>query len=142
MKKKNVLINVVGKQSFGSHHDKIELTTVGSFVEEDTYYLLEYDEMQEQPEAQVHVSVQVRKAMDEVQMKRSGDTHSCLVIKQGFRSQCSYGTQYGEIIMGLFGKKIDFYLEDGAGVFTLRYVMDMNGQVASRNQVKITFKEN
>lgn len=138
--KKSVLINVVGKQFYSSHRDKIELTTVGFFEEKEDCYVLEYEERQEPPENAVQVRVQVRKSLEEVQMERYGDNHSCLLVKQGSRSQCQYGTEYGDMVMGLFGKKIAFYEHGGEGEFDFRYVIDMNGQVTSRNQVKITFK--
>lgn len=140
--KKDVLITVVGRQNFGTHTDKVELTTVGSFSETGTHYVLEYEEAQPPPEQNVQVSVRVNKGMDEVQMERSGEQHSCLVIKQGARSQCSYGTAYGNLVMGLFGKQINLSIHNGEGLFDFLYVIDMNGQVTSRNRVKINFKEN
>lgn len=140
--KKDVLITVLGKQNFGTHHDKVELTTNGSFEEMDNCYVLEYDEEQEPPASPVHVRVKVHKSMEEVQMERNSGSHSCLIIKQGARSQCRYGTDYGQLVMGLFGKKINLCYHEGQGEMEFRYVVDMNGQVTSRNQVKIMFKEN
>lgn len=133
---------MVGKQNFGSHKDQVELTTVGCFFLQDGYYILEYVEEQEPPEAPVQVCVRVRQELDEVQMERRGANRSCLVFKQGVRSQCRYGTEYGDLEMGLFGQKINLCLNQGEGELDFRYVIDMNGQVASHNQVKITFREN
>ena len=136
-----VLLEIVGSQRLDEESDKIELTTVGTLEETDKSYVIKYNEQQATPMAPVAVSVTVDKTEGIAEMTREGGFYSCLTIDKNERRLCRYGTEYGDILMGISGHSIDIDINGGEGSFYLAYDIDINGALASRNDIKLSFKE-
>lgn len=139
---KDVLVNVVGTQEYGDQSDAVELTTRGKFYEDPVHYFIEYEEAQEDGTASVHVCVKVKKDLSAVQTNRTGAGTSELLIESGRRNCCQYATEYGDMLIGIHGKRVDAAVEENGGTFEFLYAIDMNGSEVSSNKVLITFKEN
>ena len=120
----------------------MELTTIGTFEESEDIYIINYSEEQEPPIQPVDVCVKIDKNEKSVEMTRSGAYNSCLIIEKSKRNLCSYGTEYGDILMGISGHNIDCDYHNEAGRFTFEYDIDINGALASRNKVEINFRKN
>ena len=125
-----VLIEVIGTQNIDSQFDKTELKTVGTYKEE-----------QGEGEAPVDVSVVVLKDESVVEMTRDGAISSRLVIERSQRNLCHYGTAYGDILMGISGHSIEHEPNENGGKFSFGYDIDINGALASKNRVKLTYKK-
>lgn len=128
-----VLIEVIGTQNIDSQFDKTELKTVGTFEELEEKYIIRYKEEQGEGEAPVDVSV--------VEMTRDGAISSRLVIERSQRNLCHYGTAYGDILMGISGHSIEHEPNENGGKFSFGYDIDINGALASKNRVKLTYKK-
>ncbi|MBQ9531979.1 MAG: DUF1934 domain-containing protein [Eubacterium sp.] len=139
---KKALIKVVGTQRFGKDSDKIELTTVGTFEETDDNYILKYTEEQEPPLTSVKTSLSVSKDKKTVQLLREGRSGSLLIIERSKRNLCNYATEFGDILMGIYGKNIEHSCDDKGGSFSFDYDIDVNGAISSMNEVEVTFKLN
>lgn len=72
-------------------------------------------------------------------MTRSGKTHSSLLIEKSKRHLCNYGTDFGDLLMGVYGRDIEADMENG--VFNFEYDIDFNGSVASQNKVRLSFQK-
>lgn len=140
--KEEILIEITGTQKVDNQKDKIELTTVGEFEEFEDAYIIRYKEEQEPPYAPVSAEVKVYKNAKSVEMTRSGATASCLIIEKSKRNLCKYGTEYGDILMGISGHSIEIDLGENEGTFNFGYDIDINGALASRNEVAMTFRKN
>lgn len=136
----NILLDVIGTQRIDSQRDKTQLTTIASLEETDTSYIIKYTEEQEPPEPSTAVCVIVGKNDDFVEMTRNGS--SCLTIEKSKRNLCHYGTGYGDILMGISGHSIETEFDGEKGRFLFAYDIDINGALASRNEVKLTFRKN
>ena len=55
--------------------------------------------------------------------------------KKAKRNLCAYGTDFGNILMGIYGKDIEANAEDG--LFNFEYDIDFNGSVSSQNKVRM-----
>ena len=128
-----VLIEVIGTQNIDSQFDKTELKTVGTFEELEEKYIIRYKEEQGEGEAPVDESV--------VEMTRDGAISSRLVIERSQRNLCHYGTAYGDILMGISGHSIEHEPNENGGKFSFGYDIDINGALASKNRVKLTYKK-
>lgn len=135
-----VLIEVVGTQNIDNEFDKTELKTIGTFEELEEKYILKYKEEQGEGEAPVDVSVVVFKDESVVEMTRDGAVSSRLVIERSRRNLCNYGTAYGDILMGISGYSIEHSPNENGGKFTFGYDIDINGALASKNRVKLSYK--
>ncbi len=139
---KKALIKVVGTQRFGKDRDKIELTTVGTFEETKDNYILRYTEEQEPPYAPVKTSLSVSKDKKTVQLLREGKSGSLLIIERSKRNLCNYATEFGDVLMGIYGKNIEHSCDENGGSFNFDYDIDINGAISSMNEVEVTFKLN
>ncbi len=138
----NILLEVIGTQKIDNQKDKMELTTLALIDERDDCYIIRYREEQEPPLSAIEVCVKVNKDESRVQMIRSGSFASCLDIEKSKRNLCRYGTEYGDILMGISGHGIDCEYNGKSGKFVFSYDIDINGALASKNQVEMNFRKN
>ena len=138
----NKLNNIFIKPyTFNCQFDKTELKTVGTFEELEEKYIIRYKEEQGEGEAPVDVSIVVLKDESVVEMTRDGAISSRLVIERSQRNLCHYGTAYGDILMGISGHSIEHEPNENGGKFSFGYDIDINGALASKNRVKLTYKK-
>lgn len=140
--KQKILITLIGTQKYDDQDDKVELTTVGSIEELDNYYQIKYKEEQEPPQRPINVSIKIAKDNSNVEVMRSGDVSSCLIIEKSKRNLCQYGTLYGDVLMGIYGKTIEFNKNDESGNLELEYDIDINGALTSINRLTMNFHNN
>ncbi len=136
------VITIIGRQKVGTVNDKIEMTTVGEINETDDSYIIKYKEEQEVPLSPIDATVKISKDEKRVEMIRSGAYGSCLIIEKSKRNLCHYGTQYGDMLMGIYGKLIENNYSKTHGSFNFGYDIDINGALASKNEVTINFQIN
>ena len=137
---KKALIKVVGKQRFGDDKDKIELTTIGTFEETNDCFILRYDEESEAPGARIKTTLSISKDEKTVQLMREGKSGSLLIIERSKRNLCNYPTDFGDILMGIYGKNIEHDCSENGGRFNFDYDIDVNGAISSQNEVEVTYK--
>lgn len=135
-----ILIEITGTQRVDNQKSKMELTTVGTIEETADTYIVNYTEEQEPPVEPVKVCVKIQKDEKRVEMIRSGPFDSCLIIEKSKRNLCPYGTEYGDILMGISGHTIDSEYSHDNGNFLFSYDIDINGALVSRNEVKMRLK--
>ena len=140
--KKEALITITGKQTYGDDNDKIEMTTVGTIEETDDCYIIRYNEEQDPPQRPIRAALHISKDEQKVEMLKAGAYGSLLIIERSKRNLCNYGTQYGDMLMGIYGRTIENNYGEEEGTFLFGYDIDINGAVSSRNEVTINFKIN
>ena len=136
-----VLIEVIGTQNIDNQFDKTELKTIGTFEELEEKYVIKYKEEQGEGAKPIDVSVVVLKDESVVEMTRDGEISSRLVIERSQRNLCHYGTAYGDILMGISGHSIEHEPNENGGKFSFGYDIDINGALASKNRVKLSYKK-
>lgn len=137
---RDVVLEIVGTQRLNGDSDKIELTTVGTLQTEPETLVFRYTEQQEPPEEPIYVQVRLRRDQTEAKILRTGAYGSCLTIARGQRNLCRYGTPYGDVLMGIYGKAVEIQENAADGRVQLRYEIDINGTLASKNQLKIDYR--
>ena len=140
--KKEALITITGKQNYGDDNDKIEMTTVGTIEETDDCYIIRYNEEQDPPQRPIRATLHISKDEQKVEMLKAGAYGSLLIIERSKRNLCNYGTQYGDMLMGIYGRTIENNYGEEEGTFLFGYDIDINGDVSSLNEVTINFKIN
>ena len=139
---RKALIKITGTQRFGDDSDKIEMTTVGSLEETESQYILKYSEEQEPPLRPNNVRLSIGKDGEKVEMLRSGGVGSLLIIERSKRNLCNYATEFGGLLMGIYGKNIEHDFDGKRGTFTFGYDIDVNGALTSENEVTVELKLN
>lgn len=140
---KKILLTVIGKQNYGEDNDdSVELTTVGTFEETDEQYIIRYSEEQPPPAKPIKAKLSISKDEKKVEMMRSGAYSSCLIIERSKRNLCRYGTEYGDLLMGIYGRSIENNCNEDEGTFNFAYDIDVNGALSSQNEVVVKYKYN
>ena len=138
---KDVIISISGEQGIDNESDTVELTTVGRFGEKNGSYYLGYDETEMMGVgSSVKTSIYI-KPDKSVVLQRTGSVESRLVVEEGKRSVCCYNTAAGELLIGIFGEKVKTDLTPKGGEISMKYTIDSNLRLVSRNSVKISVKE-
>lgn len=134
------LITIIGHQKFDDDKDQVEMKTVGTFEHDDDNYIIRYNEELENSTAPLRAKLNIAKDESKVEMIKSGAYSSCLIIEKSKRHLCNYGTEYGDMLMGIFGREIKIEFNETEGTFKFSYDIDINGAISSQNDVIIKFR--
>lgn len=134
------LITIIGHQKFDDDKDHVEMKTVGTFEHDDDNYIIRYNEELENSTAPLRAKLNIAKNESKVEMIKSGAYSSCLIIEKSKRHLCNYGTEYGDMLMGIFGREIETEFNETEGTFKFSYDIDINGAISSQNDVIIKFR--
>lgn len=134
------LITIIGHQKFDDDKDQVEMKTVGTFEHDDDNYIIRYNEELENSTAPLRAKLNIAKDKSKVEMIKSGAYSSCLIIEKSKRHLCNYGTEYGDMLMGIFGREIETEFNETEGTFKFSYDIDINGAISSQNDVIIKFR--
>ncbi len=134
------LITIIGHQKFDDDKDQVEMKTVGTFEHDEDNYIIRYNEELENSTAPLRAKLNIAKDESKVEMIKSGAYSSCLIIEKSKRHLCNYGTEYGDMLMGIFGREIETEFNETEGTFKFSYDIDINGAISSQNDVIIKFR--
>lgn len=134
------LITIIGHQKFDDDKDQVEMKTVGTVEYDDDNYIIRYNEELENSTAPLRAKLNIAKDESKVEMIKSGAYSSCLIIEKSKRHLCNYGTEYGDMLMGIFGREVENDFNESEGTFKFSYDIDINGAISSQNDVIIKFK--
>lgn len=134
------LITIIGHQRFDDDKDQVEMKTVGTVEHDNDNYIIRYNEELETGSTPIRAKLNIAKDESKVEMIKSGPYSSCLIIEKSKRHLCNYGTEYGDMLMGIFGREVENDFNENEGTFKFSYDIDINGAISSQNDVIIKFK--
>lgn len=134
------LFTIIGHQKYDDDKDRVEMKTVGTIDHDDDNYIIRYNEELENNTVPIRARLNIAKDESKVEMIKSGPYSSCLIIEKSKRHLCNYGTEYGDMLMGIFGRDVENNFNDSEGTFKFSYDIDINGAISSQNDVTIKFK--
>ena len=134
------LITITGRQQYDDDKDQVEMKTIGTVEQDDENYIIRYNEELENSTMPIRARLNIAKDESKVEMIKSGPYASCLIIEKSKRHLCNYGTEYGDMLMGIFGREVENAYNDNEGTFKFSYDIDINGAISSQNDVTIEFR--
>lgn len=137
---KDVIIDIKGTQGIDDETDTIEFTTDGRFGVKDGEFFISYDEGQMFEEV-LDVKTSIFIKPDSVVLQRNGAIKSRMVIEKGTRNTCFYSTPHGNLVLGIYGEKLDCNLSENGGSLSMSYNIDSDLKLVSRNNVNISIRE-
>ncbi len=136
---KDVTISIRGSQQIDGETHVVEMISSGTLALTPTEFVLEYDEKDEDDiVARTTLSVDSEGVAT---LQRDGPRGSRMTIQRGQRHLCHYDTAFGVLMIGVFGEQVAHNMTNRGGELYLRYTIDINSVMQSRNEVKITVKE-
>ena len=137
---KDVLIKIKGTNDSGGDINKVELLTMGKLGQKNGKTYILYDEQESIGTAGVKTLLRVEDE-SQVILQRSGALNSRMTVEKGQRHNCSYSTVQGDIMVGVFGESVENQLNEKGGRLYMRYTVDVNTGLLSRNEIEISVKE-
>ena len=134
------LITITGRQQYDDDKDQVEMKTIGTVEQDDENYIIRYNEELENSTMPIRARLNIAKDESKVEMIKSGPYSSCLIIEKSKRHLCNYGTEYGDMLMGIFGREVENAYNDNEGTCKFSYDIDINGAISSQNDVTIEFR--
>lgn len=138
--KKDVYISIRGVQRADDGRDETELFTRGGFCRRNNSYYITYDESEATGFEGCKTTLKVE-GSDKITLIRSGPVRSHLVVQSGERNIGRYGTEQGDIVIGVNTRQIDSHLTDEGGDLYFAYSLDINSSLVSENEVFINIKD-
>lgn len=137
---KDVLISIKSIQSIaGEEAEPTELITAGRYACRGGLKKFSYMESELTGLDGTKTEFLIRP--EEVVMNRTGTVTSRMVFQMGKKHHFLYGTPYGTLAMGISTRSIDSELGEHGGSMELRYDLDFENALLSRNSINITIKE-
>lgn len=132
------VINIKAVQRAEGHEDTLKMTSVGSFEKTEKGWKIDYVEIDED---NTQTDVTVTTDADTVcVIRKRGSIRSVLVVQKDKLHQCVYETEYGTLMMGIFGRKILYNIDSSGGFLKLVYAVDINGVYSSENEIGLRIK--
>lgn len=135
----NYTISILGKQQVGDESDEIAVDTVGTYREEDGYKYINYREYEENGTFSSIATLKIEN--NTLTMCKDG-SRTMLVLEKGKRHNCMYDTGYGSLMLGVYTTELVDKLSKDGGTLNISYTLDVDTNLASRNELKIELKYN
>ncbi len=137
--KKKVFINIEDCHTDGEENYSSQMSTQGVLNLIENGYEIVYEE----PDDEMRGSVTTLRVEDGglVTMTREGAYTTQMVMERGRRHVCHYSTPFGDMLMGVFAKKVESSVGESGGELLLSYTIDVNADLAAANELKITVSE-
>ena len=129
---KQVFINIEGSHSGPEDSYSSQTNTQGVLRLLENGYELSYDELKG------CVTTLLIEDGGLVTMTRDGAYTTQMVMERGQRHVCHYATPFGDMLLGIFAKKVESSVTEDGGELLLHYTIDVNADLASSNELKIT----
>lgn len=136
--KKNVMVSFKSFNKYEEDNsDKIEFLTKGSFFEKDGKYYLKYEEKNENESVTTTLKIEDNK----VTILRYGAANTQMIVEKGKKHLNYYETPHGSFTIGVYSDNIDININEKEGNINLNYDVEFNNVIASRNIIKVNFRE-
>ena len=135
----DVIIDIKGTQENSGEENVIELNTEGRFGTKDDSYFISYNEGELSGLGDVKTVLFVRPDHSVV-LQRTGSFQSRIAVEMGKRSTTVYRTPHGDMMIGIYGESVEHSLTPEGGTISMRYTVDSNLELISRNTVKISIR--
>lgn len=135
------IIHICNRQTIDGETEEICLTTMGTYAEKHGNRYIIYQEYDPDTGHPTQTSTLKITPNNAIALMRNHVSRTNLILEQGKRHLCQYGTQFGSIMLGVFTKSVEIDLNDQGGSLQATYTLDLDTNLASENEIIITVKE-
>jgi len=135
------LITINGfQQTVGdTDSDNVELITTGEFEFENGLYYIDYEESEATGLDGCHTNIEI--GMDYVSLQRTGAITTDMLYIEGKKTYSMYNTPFGQMMVGIYTKKLDIHMDEKGGNISIEYSLDLNDKPCGNNNLKINVRE-
>lgn len=137
----NYIISIVNRQCVEGQVEETALMTTGAYTTRNGKRYIVYREYDQNNQVSQTSTLKIEKDSVSLIRNNSDSYHTNLILENGKRHLCQYGTPYGDITLGVFTSKLEDSLSDHGGDLTIEYLLDVNTNLSSVNQITISVRE-
>lgn len=138
--KKDVLINIVGKQTNEcGETDTQEFVTAGKFYRKDDAYYIIYNESEVTGMEGTTTSLKIQHGL--VTLNRMGKNEQKMIFQPGVQHKSQYGTPYGLMQIAVISSVVEVDLTDTGGSINLEYELEVENRKISYNILSLAVRE-
>ncbi len=115
-----------------------ELTTSGSYEYSGKDFTVVYNETDEELQG-CSTTLKVENG-SRITMTRTGKYNTEMILEKERRHTCCYSTPYGELMMGVYTRKLAADMNENGGTLNFAYTIDFNNDLASENELTVKVK--
>lgn len=138
--KKDVWISIKGIQQIDDEKDTVELFTQGNFYRRNNSYYITYEESETTGFEGCKTTLKIE-GENKITLIRSGLHRSHLIMENGERNLGHYGTDAGDMVIGVNTRQIKSGLSDQGGDLYFSYSLDINSSLLSENEVFVSVQD-
>ncbi len=137
---KNIVLTMKSTQEIDGQSDSTEFMSHGNYSYVDKNAEVIYDESVALGVDNIKTQLTVTEN-GVVKIVRNDGDFGCLIVEEGKCHHCQYHTAYGNLMIGIYGNKVEYNLTEFGGDITLVYSIEVNSGLLSRNKVEIKIRE-
>ena len=136
--KKEVLVSFTSYNAYeDADIDKVIFETKGSFYEKDGKFYLKYEEQLNEVKVSNTLKIEEKK----VTIMRFGEVNTQIIVEQGKKHLNYYETGEGTFLMGIYGDHVDIDISETKGQIVLKYGVEFNNVLTTKNTIEVKFEE-
>ena len=136
---KEVIVTIRGLQN-GPETDgePIEMVVVGEYFYKNNKHYILYEEVME-GESQVTKN-RIKISDGQMELTKSGVVNVHMIFEENVKNITNYYTPYGNLTMGIDGKKVEIKESEHEMDITVEYGLEMNQEFVADSQISINVK--
>ncbi len=136
--KKEVLVSFTSYNAYEeAQADKIVFETKGNFYLKDGKFYLKYEEEINDNKVSNTLKIEDKK----VTIMRFGEVNTQITVEQGKKHLNYYETGEGSFLMGIYGDHVDIDIREKKGHILLKYGVEFNNVLTTKNTIDVKFEE-
>ena len=141
MEVQNYVISIRGEQitAPGAAPDALELVTDGYYKNTPAFTTFSYEESELTGLEGTRTTFQVEP--NRVVLTRVGTVNTQMVFQEGKKHYFAYNTPYGAMMMGVDTHSVRSRLHEGGGELEIKYAIDMDSNLVSKNTFHINIRK-
>lgn len=137
--KTNALITLSGVHDLEDEKNKVELTTLGTYIKKDDKYYITYEGSELTGYQNTTTTLKIKDGC--VSMIRFGTSGTQMVFEEDKTYTGFYETPYGNLSVGVTTTAMRVDIDDDGGEIDLDYLIEMNHTVPIHNGLHLTIRK-
>lgn len=138
--KKKVVISIDDFHEIDGEMENATLSTEGVLSVDKGGYSLVYAELDDSIPGETTLRYDEPSGI--VTMTRRGQSVAQLIIEKNKRYSCLYSTEFGQLMLGVYGHEISSCVTEDGGSLNFKYTLDFNTGFSTENELKVRFRYN
>lgn len=135
---KDVLVSISGMQIADGENSDVEMITAGNYYLKNGKHYIIFDESVEGMTGKIRNTIKI--TQDKLEIIKRGLTNVHMVFQSGKKTQTSYVTPFGEMVVGLDTGRVEVEEEENNIRVNIDYSLDINYSLLSACRISVDIR--